>query len=294
MEVTILTPTYNRAYKLIDLFKSLQEQTNKDFEWYIVDDGSTDDTKKTVDSFKEEASFPIKYVYKENGGKHTALNLGIKNIESELTFIVDSDDSLTDEAIDTIYQYHKKYANNSELCGYTFLRCFPDGRINGKEFVQNEKISSYIESRINGNDAYSDKAEVFRTNCLKEFPFPEYPGERFLGEDIVWIRMGRKYQMVNINKAIYVGDYLEGGLTDNRRNNNIKSPLGCMNRAKEFMDPQLRIKYRIKATLQYIVYGKFAGKTLSQLVIDSQYKGLVVLFAFPGFIIYQKWKRQYK
>ena len=96
--------------------------------------------------------------------------------------------------------------------------------------------------------------------------------------------------MVNINKAIYIGDYLEGGLTDNRRKNNIKSPLGCMYRAKEFMDPQLKVRYRVKAALQYVVYGRFAGKTVSELVRESSYKGLVIPFVLPGIILYIKWK----
>ena len=62
--------------------------------------------------------------------------------------------------------------------------------------------------RINGDDTSADKAEVFKVQCLKEFPFPEYLNEKFLGEDLVWVRMASKYEMIHINKAIYVGNYL--------------------------------------------------------------------------------------
>ena len=114
-------------------------------------------------------------------------------------------------------RYYGKFWDRNGLCGYSFLRVFPDGKINGKEFEPNEWVASYIEARINSDDTMADKAEVFYTHCLKEFPFPEYSGEKFLGEDIVWIRMARKYNMIHINEAIYVGDYQSDGLTKNKK-----------------------------------------------------------------------------
>lgn len=147
----------------------------------------------------------------------------------------------------------------------------------------------YIECRINADDTQADKAEVFYTRCLKEFPFPEYRNEKFLGEDLVWIRMAMKYQMVHINRAIYVGNYLEDGLTKNRRKNNIRSPYGCMERAKEFMRPELKLKYRLKGAVQYFVYGKFAGE--KQLIAKAPYKGLAVCAALPSMLVYHIWSK---
>lgn len=290
MIVTVLTPTFNRGGgSLNNLYQSLQKQTIKDFEWLLVDDGSTDDTKNIAEEMRKKAEFPMRYIYKENGGKHTALNVGVKQITSELTFIVDSDDTLVPDAIETILQYHKKYKERKDLCGYSFLRRFPDGNINGKPFEPDEKVGTYIECRINADDTQADKAEVFYTRCLKEFPFPEYRNEKFLGEDLVWIRMAMKYQMVHINRAIYVGNYLEDGLTKNRRKNNIRSPYGCMERAKEFMRPELKLKYRLKGAVQYLVYGKFAGE--KQLIAKAPYKGLAVCVALPSMLVYHRWSK---
>ena len=290
MIVTVLTPTFNRGGgSLNNLYQSLQKQTIKDFEWLLVDDGSTDDTKNIAEEMRKKAEFPMRYIYKENGGKHTALNVGVKQITSELTFIVDSDDKLVPDAIETILQYHKKYKERKDLCGYSFLRRFPDGNINGKPFEPDEKVGTYIECRINADDTQADKAEVFYTRCLKEFPFPEYRNEKFLGEDLVWIRMAMKYQMVHINRAIYVGNYLEDGLTKNRRKNNIRSPYGCMERAKEFMRPELKLKYRLKGAVQYLVYGKFAGE--KQLIAKAPYKGLAVCVALPSMLVYHRWSK---
>ena len=234
MLLTILTPTYNRAGMLPQLYNSLKKQACKDFEWVIVDDGSKDNTQEVVKAWLLGSDFPIRYFYKENGGKHTALNYAVQKIESELTFIVDSDDALTIDAVETILRYHRKYENRSNICGYAFLRSYPNGKI----------------------------------------------------------RMARKYMMVHINKVVYVGSYQVDGLTKNRRFNNIKSPVGCMNRAIEFMQPELKWKYRIKGAIQYIVYGKFAGYTAKFLYSNIKTKLLVSISFLPGILIYNVWKRK--
>lgn len=292
--LSILTPTYNRAGNLNALFLSLCAQTSQDFEWWVVDDGSTDDTAKTVQSFAEQAEFPIHYIYKENGGKHTALNAAIPRITSELTMIVDSDDLLTSDAVEIIYQYHNKYASHPELCGYAFLRRNPDGTVSGKMFVPDERIASYIDVRINGDDTHADKAEVFFTRCLQEFPFPEYPGEKFLGEDVVWLQMGRKYSMVHINQAIYLFEYRKDGLTKNRRRHNIASPQGCTYRAALYMKKDIKLRHRIKATLQYLIYGRFTGKNVRTLLCAAKYKLLPVLLVIPAQLIYMIWNHEYE
>lgn len=289
MTITILTPSYNRGGALDNLFKSLQKQTSKDFEWLLIDDGSTDDTKNIVTEMQQNADFPVRYIYKVNGGKHTALNVGVQQIASELTFIVDSDDTLVPNAIETIFEYHEKYGKQDKLCGYSFLRQYPNGEINGKPFVPDEKVGTFIDCRINANDTHADKAEVFFTKCLREYPFPEYNNEKFLGEDIVWIRMALKYQMVHINKAIYVGTYLDDGLTKNRRMNNIKSPYGCMERAKEFMRPELKLRYRLKGAMQYLIYGKFAQE--ENLVAKAPDKLLVLAALVPSEVLYIWWSK---
>lgn len=291
MMITVLTPTFNRGGGLQSLWDSLQKQTVKEFEWLVVDDGSTDGTKNLITQLQEKSDFPIRYIYKNNGGKHTALNVGIQTICSELIFIVDSDDCVTDDAVESILKIHKKYRSQNNICGYAFLRAFPDGKVNGKKFDVDEKIGSYIDVRVNGDDTGADKAEVFKTHCLKEFPFPEYPNEKFLGEDLVWVRMARKYEMVHINKAIYVGNYLEDGLTNNRRKHNIASPIGCMHRAEEFMESDLKTRYRIKGGLQYIVYGRFAGVKVVDLIRKSRHKVLATVCTPGGLFLHSRWSK---
>lgn len=287
--VTVLTPTYNRAAQLTRLWESLCEQTSKQFIWLVVDDGSSDNTEETVKRFAEQGDFSVVYKKKDNGGKHTALNVGISAVQTPLTFIVDSDDTLTQDAIETIVKNYEIYGKETEICGFSFLRKFPNGEINGKPFARDIWKETYINARVNANDMMSDKAEVYKTGCLREFPFPEFEGERFLGEDIVWVRMARKYKTVHINKAIYVGEYQTDGLTKNRRRHNLASPKGCTARAKEYLKRDICLKQRIKSTLQYLIYGRVAGVSYKQLYMGAPNKFCCLLLTLPAWAIRIYW-----
>lgn len=291
--ITVLTPTYNRGENLKKLYNSLKKQENKNFIWYIVDDGSKDNTESIVKGFLNEGFIDIRYKKKHNGGKHTAINVAMKDIKTPLTFIVDSDDWLTENAIQCIAKYYEKYKNDKELCGFSFLRKFPNGEINDKKFPINEKKESFIESRINGNIA-GDKAEVFFSMKLREFPFPEFRDEKFISEDIVWIKMALKYKMIHINEPIYISDYLEGGLTKSGRKMRIKSPKGGRERSKMLMIKECNLKTRIKGTILYIIYSKFDKKNLKEILKDTEYKGLVIFFYIVSIIIYFIWEKKYE
>ncbi|MDP5238381.1 glycosyltransferase family A protein [Uliginosibacterium sp. 31-16] len=92
---TVFTPTYNRAAVLYD---SLCAQTCRDFEWLIVDDGSTDDTRELVARWQSEAGFSIHYVWQKNGHKKTAMNRGAAEARGELFLTLDSDDACLPDA----------------------------------------------------------------------------------------------------------------------------------------------------------------------------------------------------
>lgn len=292
--ITIITPTYNREKYLDKLYRSLKKQSCKDFQWIVIDDGSEDNTKRLINNFYEdiERDFEMQYVYQDNGGKHTALNRGISLIDTELTFIVDSDDYLPLNSIQTVLKYHEKYKEKKEslnLCGYSFLRCHADGSVNTAYFPENEKVDSYRNVRINGNIG-GDKAEIFYTDILKRFPFPVFEGERFLPEDIVWMQMSGPYNMVHINENIYTCDYLQGGLTNSGRKMKIKSPRGMVLRSKIYLsDKEVNIKVKIKMMLLYIIYGKFADISTQELYAKITNKFLFLLLYMPATFMKKKW-----
>lgn len=288
--ITVLTPTYNRKELLPILFESLVNQDDQNFEWLIIDDGSTDNTEKILSGFMSRAVFPIRYKKKENGGKHKALNYAYQFISNPLTFIVDSDDRLTEDAISTIKYISRKYESDTDLCGFSFLRGKPDGGLLSDCGVPLDGMKeTYVECRINRSIG-GDMAEVWYTKCLKEYPFPEFDNEKFLGEDIVWIRMAEKYQMRFFNKVIYISNYLEDGLTNNRRKLNITSPNGCVARSEAFLESKANAKAKIKAMMQYLIYGRFALIKTADLYQKTKNKMLFACLFAPSYILYTKWE----
>ncbi|MCO4469864.1 Glycosyl transferases involved in cell wall biogenesis [Streptococcus infantarius subsp. infantarius] len=281
MKLTILTPTYNRGYILDRLYMSLLNQTDNDFEWLIVDDGSTDDTLNIVESFKKDNKLKIRYIRQENGGKHRALNTGIREIESDLIFIVDSDDYLLPEAVHEISRIHQEFGYDKSICGYSFLRCFPNLNINGSKFKTSPYISDYVSCRINeGVDG--DKAEVYKTSVLKKYPFLEVPNENFLFEDYVWIQMANSYKTVHVNISIYVGDYLEDGLTKNIDKKKISNPIGMVERANIIGKSNANLIFKIKAMIMLIVYGLVAKLSFFKILDKSFNKFLCILLYVPS------------
>lgn len=291
--ITILTPTYNRADKLGKLYDSLTIQTSKEFVWLIVDDGSSDGTEDIVNNFKKDADFQINYKKKSNGGKHTALNFAYQFICTEWVFIVDSDDELTPDAVKTILETADRYGVEPDVCGYSFMRQNREGGFLSKGRLPKEGTKTdFVTCRLNGNMP-GDMAEVWKTSCLKEYLFPEFSGEKFLGEDLVWIRMAGKYKMRFFSKPIYISGYLDDGLTRNRREHNIQSPNGCVERAKCFLESDAKLTIKIKAMLQYIVYSKFAGRRLIEQLYKIKKRGLFILCLPVATLLYVRWKGKY-
>lgn len=212
--ITVFTPAYNRAYRLPTLYASLQRQTCMDFEWIIVDDGSQDNTRELVSNWlKEENPFPIRYFYKENGGKHTAINLGVEKANSDWFFIVDSDDHVTDDAVEKIHKWVQG-VDSPMIAGVSGTRMYQNGKTIGQCGVSE---GSYIDAKNTQRKKFhleGDKAEVYRTDILRQYPFPVFPGERFLGEGAVWTAIARDgYQIRWYSYPLIVGEYLQDGLT---------------------------------------------------------------------------------
>lgn len=210
--VTVFTPTYNRAYILGDLYHSLQRQTCMDFEWLIVDDGSADDTKALVASWQEEKNpFPIRYVYQENGGKCRAINRGLKEADGRLFFTVDSDDYLTDDAIEKVIRWDGELPRDGHFCGYvgnrgitptqTPNRLFPGGYLDGTALDRYDQVDG-------------ERAFVFYTEIHRKYLYPEFPGEKFLTEAVTWDLMAHDgYKMRFYNDIIWIWEYKDDGLT---------------------------------------------------------------------------------
>ncbi len=229
---TVFTPTYNRAYLLSNLYNSLIKQSNKNFEWIIIDDGSTDDTEELISKYIKEKKINIIYKKVDNGGKHRAINKGIKIANGKVFAIVDSDDQLTFNAIEKLYEWFSNLKEDKKYCGVAGNKGYRNGKIIGSTFSGNVISCSAIER--NKYNIKGDKFEVYYTNVLKKYPFPEFEGEKFLSEIIVWTRMAKDGYIIEWhNDIIYLCEYLNDGLTTNNYKLLRNNPKGYALRIKE-------------------------------------------------------------
>lgn len=290
--LTILTPTYNRGVQLKNLYESLKRQTNKNFIWYVVDDGSTDNTKYVIKEFQKENHVKIWYDKKKNGGKHTALNYGIKKSETALTMIVDSDDLLTPDAVDTICNDWLENCDQN-ICGMNYLRGYSGFEVIGKKWPNDEQIANTITLTCN-KGITGDKAEVFVTEILKEYPFPEIPGEKFFSESYVWIGIAKNYDMFMRNKIIYITEYLEGGLTKGGRKLQIENPQGAMQNAESYMYRKFSTVIKFKNGILYNCYAYFANISVQDRWKSCSNKLFALIGWLPGLVLYRRWKKKYQ
>ncbi|SFG53602.1 glycosyltransferase family A protein [Prevotella sp. KH2C16] len=250
--ITIFTPTYNRASLLPRLYESLKRQGFRDFEWIIVDDGSTDNTKDMVCSFQNQSSaFPIQYFKKENGGKHTAVNVGVKKAQGELFFIADSDDMLTDDALQTIADEWESVKDNMSLGGLAGLDIAMDGyQMIGSGLPHDYIDCNAIDIRYRYH-VHGDLKEVFRIEVLRQYPFPEIAGERFCPEQLIWFRIAQEYKLHYFNKPIYIAEYQAEGITAGIVRARMNSPIAsCMTYA-EMLSYDIPFIQRVKAAVNY-------------------------------------------
>lgn len=260
MIITIFTPTYNRAYTLPALYKSLCHQTYSDFEWLIVDDGSTDTTEELIQSYIAEGKLDIRYIKQSNGGKHRAINRGVAEARGTLFFIVDSDDYLTENAVERVMAHWENIPDKKMFAGVSGLKIAPN-RIPVARFGTTYDIldCSLIDYRYK-YQCQGDSAEVYRTDVLREYPFPEIPGEKFVPEALIWVRIARKYCIRYFYEPIYVCEYLPDGYTNNFKRNLQANPKGFLLFYRESLRINqsplyIRLKYmvRICQCLYYMI-----------------------------------------
>lgn len=219
MLFTIFTPTYNRAYILPKLYSSLLNQVNQNFQWLIVDDGSTDNTEILIKEFISENKIPIRYFKQKNQGKHIAINKAIGLAQLPWFCIIDSDDYLESDATQ-VWEQLTHEVNDNDTAGFSF--------IHSSDKIKYDK-NKYGNQRMTNKDEYvwEFKGEMLfcvKTQILKKFSFPVYPEEKFCQESVLFLPILRNYQMIFTDYVLVRGEYLEDGLSQNHYLAMIKNP----------------------------------------------------------------------
>lgn len=223
MLFTVFTPTYNRSYLLDRLFQSLSKQTVRNFEWLIVDDGSTDETEELVSHFISTADFPVRYIKQKNQGKHIAINTALENAKGRWYVPIDSDDFVSNSCLDVCQELAVE-ASHQDFGGFTFIHALED--MVGKESDFGSKrwtdYNSY-EWNFAGEMVYVLKMEV-----VKKYPFPVFEDEKFCQESVQLIPIVKKYKILFSDHILAFGEYLEDGLSQNLYQRLLENPKYAM------------------------------------------------------------------
>ena len=268
MKITVFTPTYNRAYIIETLYRSLQRQTFTDFEWLVVDDGSSDGTEELfVKWSKEETHFPIRYYKQPNGGKCRAINRALGLAEGKLFFTVDSDDYLTDDALEKIVKWESELPNDHTYCGFAGnLGTSPDKTPNcifEQPFFDGNALDRY-------GKADGERAMVFYTDICRKYPYPVFDGENFMTEAVAWNRMANDgYKMRFYNDIIWVYEYREDGLTKAGSSVFLNNPKGyglVLREKAEFLHWTKREIWKMRYTFTCDLSDRYSSRQIAQFI----------------------------
>jgi len=282
-KITIFTPTYNRKYKLPCLYESLIKQTNKNFEWLIVDDGSTDGTNQLIEKYIQENKIKIRYIYQQNGGKHVATNTGIRNTKTDYFFCVDSDDYISTDCIQKLNSIITEIDNDDGIIGIIAHKCNIE---NKKKFKNIPKKYIKLEELYSKYHFKGELAIIIKTKFLINNEFPVVQGEKFVTEGWLYDRLDTRGNYYFLQEEIYYFKYLDDGYTKGYyaliKNN--------VNGYEIFCEQRMNIGYNLITKLKGAAFYnicQFIKHTPKTYIFKHNFAKLVLTY-FPALIYYNK------
>lgn len=309
--LAIFTPAYNRAHTIGRTYESLCRQTCHDFEWLIVDDGSSDNTRELVRSWFTDATLQetvselkgyskdapwlhIHYIYQQNQGMHGAHNTAYDHLSNELNTCIDSDDYILDNTVEKIVLFwqsqsaedRRKYAGiigldiddkHKEIIGLPF----PEGLIS-------TTLSGYYQ-----NGGKGDKKLVYRTDIIKQTPkYPIFSGENYVGLNYKYLIIDQNYELLVLNEPLIIVDYQVDGSSSSMYRQYWKNPKGWSFYRKFEMTHSLSKKRRFQVCIHYVSSSIICKNR--NFIAESPCK-LLTIWAIPfGYLLYWKIKRSVK
>ena len=286
--ITVFTPAYNRAKTLPRTYSSLVKQDCKDFVWLIVDDGSTDETGELVKKWKQaDNGFEIRYIYKENGGMHTAHNTAYENIDTELNVCIDSDDCLAEGAIKKIVLTWQKIKHRG-YAGIIGLDADMEGHIIGKDFPDGLKETTLTGYYAAGG--FGDKKLVYRTDVIKNYPpYPVFQGEKYVALAYKYRLIDQDYRLGVLNDVLCNVEYQDDGSSATMWKQYVKNPKGFAFWRKICMKYPMSKKRLWIDCIHYVSESIISGN--KQFIQESP-KRIMTVIAIPFGIILSIYTRK--
>jgi glycosyltransferase involved in cell wall biosynthesis len=283
--LTIFTPTYNRAYILHKCYESLKKQSNKEFIWLIIDDGSSDHTEELVRSWVEDNIISIRYYRQDNQGMHGAHNTAYNLIDTELNVCIDSDDYMPDDAVEKIVSFWREHGSE-DIGGIIGLDCNHSRDIIGTELPKDIHTSTlfnlYHKYGVKG-----DKKLVYQTKLTKKYPYPVYPNEKLVPLSYKYFMLDQECELLLMNEALCCVEYLPDGSSMNIFRQYKNSPNGFRFYRMEMMKlPNTPFLFKFKQAVHYVSCSLFAE---SKSMIMHTPQKILTFMAMPFGILLNKY-----
>lgn len=280
--ITVFTPTYNRRSELHNLYTSLIQQNYDDFEWLIIDDGSTDRTRQYIENIRFDRLVKIKYRHKENGGKQSAYNRGLQEASGDIFLCIDSDDILRENILKKIAKDFKKIAKNDKIAGIAYTQGYINNKkeIIGTPFPIDDLEANYFDIYHKYN-VTGDKLIVLKTKIAKKYRFPMIKGEKFVPEALIFNRISKDYNFICKNSIAAYKEYLDNGYSNNYFNLVKKNPKGNRLYFKELYELDKKI-YNIYGYLLFSIYAKIKFR---EIIKEHPAKIKIIFMYLPVWII---------
>lgn len=280
--LTIFTPAYNRAHTIGRTYKSLLRQTCKDFEWLVVDDGSTDNTRELVEGWIKDGLIPIRYIHQENQGMHGAHNTAYRNIRTELNTCIDSDDWMPYDAVEKIMSFWRQHGSD-KYAGMIGLDAEESGKIIGTKFPKDLKTTTLQGFYASGGRG--DKKLVYRTEVIKKYPeYPLFEGERYVGLAYKYMLIDQDYELLTLNEPLVIVEYQPDGSSYSMYRQYWRNPRGFAFFRKTEMVTTKSLKRRFVVCAHYVASSIIAKN--KRFLKESPQKALTVLALPAGIALY--------
>lgn len=301
--LTVFTPAYNRAHTITRTYESLIRQTSKDFEWLIIDDGSTDNTRQLVTSWLDNKVIDgdsisgyshrapwlrIRYIYQQNQGMHGAHNTAYDHIDTELNTCIDSDDFMPDDAVRAIVDFWHSQSSEKKLqyAGIIGL----DVDVEKQNIIGTSFPSGLISTTLSGyyrNGGRGDKKLVYRTEIIKQAPpYPLFESERYVGLNYKYLIIDRHYELLVLNQPLVIVDYQVDGSSSGMFKQYWNNPKGWAFYRKFEMRQPNSLRRRLIINIHYVSSSIIANNR--NFISESPNKLLTVLTLLPGYLLFRK------
>lgn len=280
--LTVFTPAYNRAHTLPRTYQSFCRQTCKDFEWLIVDDGSSDNTRELIEGWIKENYIPIRYIYQENQGMHGAHNTAYRNITTELNTCIDSDDYMPDDAVEKIISFWKEKGSD-KYAGIIGLDSDIEGKLIGTTFPQN--MVSTTLGNFYARGGRGDKKLVYRTDVIKKYPeYPIFEGEKYVSLGYKYQLIDQDYELLTLNEVLVNVEYQPDGSSMNMFRQYIRNPKGFSFIRKTSMLLAPTSKRRFVEAIHYVADSMLAKN--KNFILESPRRALTICAIPLGILFY--------